>query len=31
VPALSHRVAARAGQQAEAVIASVLEAVPVPR
>ena len=31
VPALSHRVTARAGQQAEAVIASVLEAVPVPR
>jgi MoxR-like ATPase len=31
VAALSHRVTARAGQQAEAVIASVLEAVPVPR
>jgi MoxR-like ATPase len=31
VPALSHRVAARAGQQAETVIAGLLETVPVPR
>ena len=31
VPALSHRVTARAGQQSETVIGNLLETVPVPR